>query len=127
MRAVTRSLVGRLPTGSGHWAEAVALRLDWRLERLWLLIEPIIWLSRSDGPRPTKDMDFVRERRAKRYNQQSDEVLAAWIDVLVGGESLCRVTAFGGVDGVDAAFVISETTAFSRRVAAVSAQRSRAA
>jgi hypothetical protein len=127
VRAVSRSLVGRLPTGAGHWAEAVALRLDWRLDRLWLLIEPIIWLSRSDGPRPVKDMDFVRERRAKRYNQQSDELLAAWIGVLVGGDSLRRVTAFGGVDGVDAAFVVSETTAFSRRAAAASAQRSRAA
>jgi SIR2-like domain len=127
VRAVTRSLVGTLPTGSGHWAEAVALRLDWRLDRLWLLVEPIIWLTRSDGPRPAKDMDFVRERRAKRYNQQSDELLAAWIGVLLGGESLRRVTAFGGVDGVDAAFVISETTAFSRRATAISAQRSRAA
>jgi hypothetical protein len=127
VRTITKSLVGKLPTGSGHWAEAVALRLDWRLDRLWLLIEPIIWLTRSEGPRPTKDMEFVRERRARRYNQQSDELLAAWIRVLVGNESLRRASAFGGVDGVDAVFVISQTTAFSRRTAAVSAQRSKAA
>jgi hypothetical protein len=127
VRTVTRSLVGRLPTGGGHWAEALALRLDWRLDRLWLLVEPIIWLTRSDGPRPARDMDFVRERRARRYNQPSDELLAAWIAVLVGWESLCRVSAFGGVDGVDASFVVSETTAFSRRAAAVSAQRLKAA
>lgn len=126
VRAITRSLVGKLPTG-GHWAEAVALRMDWRLDRLWLLVEPMIWLTRSNGPRPAKDMDFVRERRAKRYNQQSDELLAAWVSTLLTGESLRRISAFGGVDGVDAAFVISEVTAFSRRVPAASAARSRAA
>jgi hypothetical protein len=127
VRTITKSLVGQLPTRSGHWAEAVALRLDWRMDRLWLLIEPIIWLSRSEGPRPAKDMEFVRERRARRYNQQSDELLAAWISVLVGEESLRRASVFGGVDGIDAVFVISQTTAFSRRAVAASAQRSKAA
>jgi hypothetical protein len=126
VRAITKSLVGKLPT-SGHWAEAVGLRLDRRLDRLWLLIEPTIWLTRSNGPRPAKDMDFVRERRARRYNQHSDQLLAAWIRTLLVGESPCRVTAFGGVDGIDAAFVISGTTAFSRRAAAAGVQGSRAA
>jgi hypothetical protein len=126
VRTITKSLVGRLPSGA-HWAEAVALRLDWRLERLWLLIEPIIWMTRSEGRRPAKDMDFVRERRARRYNQPSDELLVAWVKTLLGGESLLRVSTFGGVDGVDAVFVISETTAFSRRATAASAQQAKAA
>ena len=60
-------------------------------------------------------MDFVRERRARRYNPGAARLLEAWIDVLLGGQSLARVSAFGGVDGVDAAFVIDRTTAFSRR------------
>lgn len=121
LTAATDGLLGRLPSGA-HWAEAVAVRLDWHLDRLWLLLEPIIWMSRSNGRRPAGDMDFVRERRARRYNPQSDALLAAWIDVLLGGQKTVRVSAFGGIDGIDAAFVIDGTTAYSRRSTAL-AQR----
>ncbi len=68
-------------------------------------------------------MDLVRERRARRYNPQSDALLAAWIKVLLGGQDTARVSAFGGVDGVDAAFVIDSTTAYSRRSIAVAHRR----
>jgi SIR2-like domain len=118
----TAGLLGRLPSGA-HWAEALAMRLDWHLDRLWLLLDPIIWMSRSNGPRPARDMDFVRERRARRYNPQSDALLAAWIKVLLGGHDTVRVSAFGGVDGIDAAFVIDSTTAYSRRSIAVAYRR----
>jgi SIR2-like domain len=121
INACTSSLVGKLPSGAGHWGEAIGLRLDYRLDQLWMLLEPIVWLTPSRGPRPAKDMDFVRERRARRYNDKFDDLLAAWIDVLLGGEQTARVTAFGGVDGIDAAFVIDKTTAFSRRGIAASA------
>jgi hypothetical protein len=117
VREAADGLVGRLPSG-GHWGEAVGLRLDLRLDRLWLLLEPTIWLGRSGGPRPAKDTDFVRERRARRYNPGAARLLDAWIDVLLRGESPARVSAFGGVDGIDAAFVIDKTTAFSRRAQA---------
>jgi hypothetical protein len=118
LTAVTGRPLGRLPSGA-HWAEAVALRLDWHLDRLWLLLDPIIWMSRSNGRRPTADMDFVRERRARRYNPQSDALLAAWIGILLGRQETARISAFGGVDGIDATFVIAGTTAYSRRSTAL--------
>jgi hypothetical protein len=116
--AATSGLVGRLPSGA-HWAEAIGLRLDWHLDRLWLLLEPIVWMSRSNGPRPAGDMDFVRERRARRYNPQSDTILAAWIKVLLSDQGTARISAFGGGDGIDATFVINSTTAYSRRSTAL--------
>lgn len=39
VKACTSSLVGKLPTGTGHWGEAVALRLDFKLDQLWLLLD----------------------------------------------------------------------------------------
>lgn len=120
LKTATDHMVGKLPSGSGHWGEATALHLDWRLGRLWLLVEPFIWMTRSDGPRPAKDMDFVRERRARRFNKQSNMLLQAWVDVLLSGQSSSRISTFGGVDGVDAAFVIESTTAFSKRALALS-------
>jgi hypothetical protein len=115
LATATGGLIGKLPSGTGRWAEAVAVRLDYRLGRLWLLLEPMIWLTPSEGPRPTADIDFVRERTAKRYNAQSNGVLGAWVQLILGGRSACSVQAFGGTDGVDATFTIHDTTAFSRR------------
>lgn len=115
LKQAAGSLVGRLPSGTGRWAEAVVLHIDWKLDGLWLLLEPTIWMTRSDGPRPAKDMDFVRERRAKRYNGKSNDLLEAWVGVLLGDAQTANFAAFGGVDGVDANFTIGRTTAFSQR------------
>jgi NAD-dependent SIR2 family protein deacetylase len=115
LKQVAKQLVGKLPSGTGRWAEAVTLHLDWKLDGLWLLIEPRLWLTPSRGLRPVEDMSFVRERRAQRYNKQSHDLLQAWVSVMLRGQESVRVSAFGGVDGIDAAFVIDQTTAFSRR------------
>jgi hypothetical protein len=121
--AVSGALHGRLPSG-GHWGEGVELRLDWRLDCLWLLLEPDIWLSASGGRRrPAKDMEFVRKRKADRYNAAASNLLEAWIEVLLAGDDVGRVETFGGVAGVDAAFVLEGTTAFSRRAVAAHIQK----
>ena len=115
LKQAAGSLVGKLPSGKGRWAEAVLLHIDWKQNGLWLLLEPMVWLTASQGLRPAKDMDFVRERRAKRYNGTSNDLLDAWITVLVGEEETARFSTFGGISGVDANFTIGRTTAFSRR------------
>jgi NAD-dependent SIR2 family protein deacetylase len=115
LKQAAKQVVGRLPSRTGRWAEAVTLHLDWKLDELWLLIEPRIWMTPSRGRRPVEDMSFVRERRAQRYNKQSHDLLQAWVNVILRGEESIRVSVFGGVDGIDAAFVIDQTTAFSWR------------
>ncbi|MBV8217441.1 MAG: hypothetical protein JO325_03180 [Solirubrobacterales bacterium] len=115
IKAAVGQLCGRLPSGA-QWTEAVELRLDWRLDRLWLLLDPIVWMSRSQAPRPAADVEFVRARRAERFNPQADTLLAAWIEVLLGDQQgPARFSTFGGVDGIDAAFVLDATSAYSRR------------
>lgn len=115
LKQAAGSLVGKLPSGTGRWAEAVMLHIDWKLDGLWLLLEPMLWMTRSNGRRPAKDMDFVRERRAKRFNGKSNELLEAWVMVLLGAEETASFSGFGGVSGVDANFTIGRTTAFSQR------------
>jgi hypothetical protein len=122
LKQAAKQLVGRLPSHTGRWAEAVTLHLDWKLDGLWLLTEPRIWMTPSPGRRPVEDMSFVRERRAQRYNKQSHGLLQAWVSVILRGEESIRVSAFGGVDGIDAAFVIDQTTAFSWRALNVQGQ-----
>lgn len=127
---VTQGLAGRhrVTTAAGSqielaWAEAVSIRLEHRLGRLWLLLEPTVWMERAgDDVAVRAAGDFVRERRARRYNDRTSDLLDAWTNVLSGGGETARVTAFGLADGegVDATFEFVRSSAFSRapRVAA---------
>jgi hypothetical protein len=109
---------GQVPGTTGvHWGEAVAIRMEERDGRLWLLMRPDIWIS------PLKERenatDFLRERKLKRYNPQSFDVLSAWIQILLGGVGQgqsAKITAFPHAD-FSAEFEISTRTAYSRRIA----------
>ena len=116
LRSACGTLCGTVPGTSAQWAEAVNIRLDYKIARLWLLMEPTIWVSKAqdDGERFTCG-EFIRERKAKRYNKQSDTLLTAWINVLSPGNGTADVEAFGHLPGVSARFTVGKHTAFSRR------------
>jgi hypothetical protein len=99
-----------------QWVEALAIRLDQRLGQLWLLIEPTVWVERASGePMPDVCKEFVRERLAGRYNANVNALMNAWIAVITAGDDATTVSAFGEVEGVNAAFTIRGSTGFSRR------------
>jgi hypothetical protein len=118
-------LTGTIPGTHFHWTEAVRIRLDFRLDRLWLLFEPAVWVDKRDGTCGTvKAADtaaddqiklFVQRRHAGRFNKMWNSVLDAWSYVLAGGQDVSTLRAFGISDGLDATFSISRITAFSRR------------
>jgi len=96
------------------WKEGVSARLDWANDGLWLVFDPCtVFDGISDSNRSIAS-DFARERTVKRYNRQLNDLVAFWADILsAGGE---EIKAFGTGDGIDAAFQLSASTAFSRRV-----------
>lgn len=106
---------GAVPgTRDMHWAEAVSLRLETRNNGLWLLLRPDIWIS------PLKERqsatDFLRQRKLKRWNKQSYDVLSAWIRILLGTVGGARVEIAAHPDSSsNATFEISTRTAYSRR------------
>jgi hypothetical protein len=124
---------GIVPNTTIPWCEAVRIRLERRLERNWLLIEPAVWIDSSmshdadvaeniqdDSAKTVEDeaiAEFVRERSAKRYNNVLHRVLDGWADTLVGaGQQQVELRALGAVDGIDAVFRIGRVTAFSGRI-----------
>jgi len=124
---VTGSLVGTVPnsatTQSRTWREAVSIRLEQRYGRLWLLIEPTIWVERAPGePLDDTSKEFVRARLAQRYNAKVNALLDAWTSVVTGGAAQATLLAFGDIEGVNAGFTVHKTAAFSRRI---SGRRSR--
>jgi hypothetical protein len=84
-RAV-RQVAGTVAGTDVTWTEGVRLHLQLRLERLWLVLEPKIWLSdSSDEAMLARAREFGRERLTGRYNRAFDAVLSAWIDLITEG------------------------------------------
>jgi NAD-dependent SIR2 family protein deacetylase len=103
-----------------NWAEAIELRLEFRLDRLWLLLLPTVWVERTDDESlEAARKDFMRAQLADRYNPKSNALIDAWAKVLTSGEPTAKLTAFQLTEGINAAFEIGSTTAFSRRGGAV--------
>jgi NAD-dependent SIR2 family protein deacetylase len=116
LRQVTNSLTGVVPCTNLPWAEALRIRLEYRLDRLWLLILPTIWVERTDDKLLLKQTkEFIRRRLAGRYNNQWNQFIDAWAHVILNGTQESELRAFGIGDGIDASFTISRITAFSRR------------
>lgn len=110
---------GIVPGTNIEWAEVCGLRLDYRDEQLWLLLNPrtgIIWndaVSLEDGK---KAKNFVRERMAKRYNSHANCLLESWKSILLGtsqGEVTLAVGPFRR--GMAASFTINTVSGFSGR------------
>lgn len=99
------------------WAEAMRFRLDYRLGRTWLLVEPTIWIGDTDQEDARSlGADFRRERLAARRNRGVNDVLDAWVALLAAGQPEASVRAFGfDGGGIDAVFTLLGATAYSRR------------
>ena len=110
---VLNPISGVVPSTRVSWAEAVATSLSYRLGGLWLVFEPFVWMSRPSPEEKAASLEFQRERQAKRYNRQWNDLLSAWCTLLTGNSHDATVSAFGISDGVDATFTLSGTTAFS--------------
>lgn len=112
-------ICGAVSSAGFEWAEATEVRLDYRFDRLWLLLTPTLWTSEAtseDGK--AQAAEFKRERKAKRYNNIGAQFLEAWRDLVLGNPSSAsavEVRALGIADGVDAVFSVGLTTAFTRR------------
>jgi hypothetical protein len=116
LRACVGSLSGQIPKTDVFWSEVLRFRLDYQINRLWMLIEPTVYVSTvRDDTQKFVAADFVRERLAVRYNRQWNALLDAWITLLMGDRQEISLASFGVSDGVDASFVISKITGFSRR------------
>ena len=116
MTKATGRLSGVVPKTDVPWAEACRIRLDFRLGRLWLLLNPFVIIDNAeDTPEVTMQAgkEFVRERRAKRYNSQSNAILDGWIQAIFGERRKTVSLGLDGGTGIGASFEISPVTGYS--------------
>jgi hypothetical protein len=110
------SISGAVGSTSVKWSEACELRLDYRLDRLWLLLGPRVILHIPKEVTSTEieqAREFVRGRRAGRHNRFANSVLDGWVTLIVGDGPSVRLRSFDISDGFDAEFEIARTTGFS--------------
>ena len=95
------------------WREGIATRLEWADDKLWLVFEPRTLMDGLTAENRAASTDFSRERSVQRYNRQLNDLISFWGDLLSSGGRELR--ALDVSTGVDAAFVLETTTAFSKR------------
>jgi hypothetical protein len=96
------------------WAEGISMKLEERNGSLWLLIRPDIWITPlSEREKAT---DFLYNKKIRRYNKQSYELLDARIKVLFGfigtGQEV-QISCFPDSE-YSPTFSVNTRTAFSR-------------
>lgn len=110
------AITGAVPQLPGvFWAEAVSIALEERNGELWLLIRPDVWIK----PMAMREsaIDFVKNRKLRRYNPQAYGLMDAWIEILlktVGTDQTVSITAFPDCE-FKATFSIGTRTGFSKR------------
>ena len=64
------------------WAEAVRISITQKQGATWLLVDPDIWI----WPPRARDISqgILDERRKGRFNDKYNELLSAWVQVLIG-------------------------------------------
>lgn len=116
LRSAVSVLSGKIPATQRNWTEALRLRLDFRLDRLWMLVEPTIWVEDTDDRAERETCKgFVRERLARRYNAEWNKVLDGWAELLIGDSAVGELRAFGIGNGMDAVFQVAKAPGFSWR------------
>lgn len=118
------NVTGTVPSLGRQYAESAALRLELWLDQWWCIIDPFTWIDwypdGEEGPQrvagPDRQQiataaDWRRERWARRYNAQWNEILAAWARLLAPQrETTIRATGVAAAGGVEATFVMSQVT-----------------
>jgi hypothetical protein len=119
LRSACKMLNGIVPRTSAPWAQAVGLNIEPRQGSWWLIVVPEVWVSpthHADGSRDVTDQrveqtsiaEFIRERRATRYNRDVNAILDAWVRLLCAGRGPREVRAWNlqQDEGIDPTFEI---------------------
>lgn len=103
-------------SGGVPWTEACQLRLDYRMDRLWLLLSPVVLVDFSDDTSDdakAQAKELQRDRRVRRYNQQSNAILDGWIQAIFGTTRETVTLGIEGGTGIGARFEVLPITGFS--------------
>jgi hypothetical protein len=101
-----------------RWAEALRVSLDLRDGKFWLIVDPDIWIWPSRARRVADE--FMDKRRGDRFNKKYNQLLDAWVRVIVGTDARnteVTVSTFAsGSAAENPSFSFGTRTGFSQRL-----------
>jgi hypothetical protein len=101
-----------------RWAEALRISLDLRDGKYWLIVDPDIWIWPSRARRVADE--FLDRRRGDRFNKKYNQLLDAWVRLIVGTDARnteVTVSAFAaGSAAENPSFSFGTRTGFSQRL-----------
>lgn len=110
-------LFGTVPGHDRAYAEGVALRLEHRLDRWWLLFEPFTWVQRpKERLRPDPIAPWLQKRWTLRRNKEWAAMVDTWAQLLAPNDHT-EVRAWGlgeSTAGINATFILGKLTAWSQ-------------
>lgn len=99
-----------------RWAEALRVSLDLSEGRYWLVVDPDIWIWPSRARRIADE--FMDNRRGDRFNKKYNQLLNAWVRLIVGTDARnteVTVSAFAsGSAAENPCFSFGTRTGFSQ-------------
>jgi hypothetical protein len=99
------------------FAEAVRISIDERDGKQWLLLNPDVWIWPTRAREHATE--FLDQRRKTRRNDKMNELLDAWIAVILGATKKSAEITLApfekGTPAENPAFTIGTRTAFARR------------
>jgi len=122
---------GVVPRTNIKWVEACKVKLDYKFNRYWIVLEPrtLLYVDKASPEEDiTKAKSFIKERTAPRwtqgskiptgYNQVMGSILAGWISIIRGGTNLSSISlpVLGINDNLDPVFEVSFNTVISGKV-----------
>ena len=101
-----------------RWSEATRISVEVRNGAVWLLVDPDVWIwparSRQDA------LEFLNQRRWDRFNRKYNDLLTAWVQIILGtderGIDVQLTASHGPVGAANPAFIVGSRTAFARRL-----------
>jgi len=107
-------IAGNLTNGTS-WQEAVELKFELKNDKPWLIITPTIWIEPASERR--NHIDFMRQRKLKRYNKVTSALLDAWIKILFGEDRKAASTKLVCYQdsSYPVEFTINTRSAYSRK------------
>lgn len=130
LRKTTKQLYGKIPNlftqttdkfpekKQVEWAEAARVSVDFKDGRLWLLLDPDVWIL---PPRARSlARNFLDERKKGRTNAVYDSLLSGWVQAVFGAEERnteISVSPFeSDMETENPTFTIMSRTGFSRKL-----------
>jgi NAD-dependent SIR2 family protein deacetylase len=122
---------GVVPRTNINWVEACKVKLDYKFNRYWIVLEPrtLLYVDKASPEEDiTKAKSFIKERTAPRwtqgskiptgYNQVMGSILAGWISIIRGGTNSSSISlpVLGINDNIDPVFEVSFNTVISGKV-----------